>query len=75
MGDGGRIRVQEAVLAIANRDRVTERADDGLEAPLAATQSSVQLLDQALTLAIGFHALADVADKGVERPVTCVLER
>ena len=42
------IGVQEAVFAIADRDRVAERAHDRLEAPLASAQRLAQFLQQVL---------------------------
>ena len=52
--------VDDPFLPVANRDRVIERPDDGVEALLVHAQRAPQLREQPLALELAPPALADV---------------
>ncbi len=63
------------MVAIADRDRVGQRADDRIEAALASAQRRLELLHQAFTIAFAVHPLADVLDERVKEPAGSVAVR
>ena len=58
MGERGAVGVHEPVVAIPDRHRVTERADDRVKTPLGEARRAPELLDEPLALALRRLALA-----------------
>ena len=70
----GSIGVHDPVLAVADRHRVAERADDRVKAPLAAEQRHAEFPNQPFVLALGCLARGEVDDERMKRPFPAVLE-
>ena len=68
----GAVGVHDPILAIADRHRVAERADDGLEASLAVLEGHPQLIHQQVALLLGLPAPGDVRHERVELPAVAV---